>query len=329
MRTIDEGFTRAADPAVSPASAVRTLDGRTILVATDGAPESAAAVHVAFALARRRGARPEVLRTFEAGELFAPDFTLDDASPILRLADDLLGAEPHEARKQELRAALGQQLGAIPDWPAHVRVGSPAGSIVREAEAIGAALIVVGLRRHGVGARAFRDETGLLVARAARVPVLAVGAGLETLPRKVVVGVDFSRASLHAARAALSVMDERGTLVLAYARPAARDDDESCEGIGDREPSTASAAFERLRADLAAPAGITVESLVLIGDPAAELRTLAERDGVDLVAVGSHRHETNERWRLGSVTADLLRDGRTSVLVVPPTPANRSVQRYQ
>ena len=79
-----------------------------------------------------------------------------------------------------------------------------------------------------------------------------------------------------------------------------------------------SAAFERMRGDLAAPAGVAVAPVVLVGDPARELRALAERAGAQLIAVGSHRHELLERWLLGTVTSDLVRDGRVSLLVVPP-----------
>lgn len=326
MRTIDDSRILVGESPYSPAlSAVRSLDGRTILVATNGRAESEAPVHVAFALSRRRGARPEVLRAFDAGA-----FTLPGAAPaILVLADDLLSGDAHEAHRRDLRLALGEQLGSIPDWPVHVRVGSPAGSIVREAESLGAAMIVVGLRHHGFTDRLLRDETSLHVARGARVPVLAVSAGLESLPRRVVVGVDFSRASLLAARAALSVMDERGSLLLAYVRPDGGVDDESCEGIGVIEREGVAAAFEHLRADIAAPPGIEVETIVVEGEPAAELRAIAARRAADLIAIGSHRHEKVERWLLGSVTTDLLRDGRTSVLVVPPASPTRSVRRYQ
>jgi nucleotide-binding universal stress UspA family protein len=327
VRTIDESLTRFGESLhPAPLSTARSLDGRTILVATNGRPESVAAIHVAFALARRRGARPELLRAFDADALALPGPT----PAILLLADDLLSDEPHGAWKRELRLAVGEQLGSVPDWPAHVRVGSPAGSIVREAEAVNASLVVIGLRHHGIADRLRRDETSLHVARASRVPVLAVAPGLETLPRRVVVGVDFSRASLASARAALSVIDERGTLVLAYARPADDEQpDEACEGIGVIQTRGIAASFERLRADLAAPPGITVEPIVLSGDPVAELRTIAQRSDADLIAVGSHRHETIERWLLGTVTADLVRDGRTSLLVVPPSPPTRSARRYQ
>lgn len=326
MRTLDERSLTTLTPPPADAWPARSLAGRTILIAASGTPESIAAARVALALARRRGALPEALRAFDPGIVAMPGA----APSLIGLAEDLLAAEPHQARKRELRAALAAELGESVDWPTHVRIGTPAGAIVREAEKAGAAMIVVGLRRHGVVDRVLRDETALHVARVAGVPVLCVVPSLEALPRRVVVGVDFSRASLRAARAALSVVGDGGTLVPAYVRPDVDYDDETTEGLGVIETHGVAAAFERLRAELAAPSGVQVEPVVLRGEPGAELRSLAERAGADLVAVGSHRHEATavERWLLGSVTTDLVRDGRVSVLVVPP--ARRSVaRRYQ
>jgi nucleotide-binding universal stress UspA family protein len=300
--------------AASPLS----LRGRPILVATDGSRQATAAVRVAAALADARGALPEVLQVFDS-RVFAPPSPLPG---LIALTDDLLGETPHEGQKRELRVAIDELLGSPRDWPIHVRIGTPAGAIVREAERAGAALIVVGLRHHGTVDRVLRDETTLHVARAAHVPVLGVAPTLVGLPGRVVVGVDFSRASVRAARAALTLLADGGTLVLAYARPPIDVTSEADEGAETIQAQGVPAAFDRLRAELLAgdhlPPGVAIEPVVLPGDPAAELRALAERSGADLIAVGSHRHETVERWLLGSVTTELVRDGRVSVLVVPP-----------
>jgi len=313
VRTRDDVSYTPIATAAPEARTARSLDGRTILLATNGTAEARAAARVALALAGQRGARPEVLRTFDANTLAIPGAS----TAILSLADDLLGDAAHAAQERELRFGLAAQLGEIPSWPVHVRVGTPAGSIVREAEKVNASMILVGLRRHGFVDRALRDETTLRVVRAARVPVLAVTPAMSGLPRTIVVGVDFSRASLRAARAALSVLGDSGTLLLAYARADVHYD-EANEGAGVIETQGVAASFERMRADLAAPAGVDVAPVVLIGDPARELRALAERTGAQLIAVGSHRHELIERWLIGSVTSDLVRDGRVSLLVVPP-----------
>ena len=79
------------------------------------------------------------------------------------------------------------------------------------------------------------------------------------------------------------------------------------------------AAFEQLVRELAAPPGVHVECVTRHGVPAAELLAWADESRADLVAVGSLRHERLERWILGSVTTEVIRDGRCSVLVIPPT----------
>ncbi len=44
----------------------------------------------------------------------------------------------------------------------------------------------------------------------------------------------------------------------------------------------------------------------------------AEGMGIDLIAAGSDRHSGVDLWLMGSVSADLVRDGRRTVLIVPP-----------
>src|SRR5688572_11950825 len=76
------------------------------------------------------------------------------------------------------------------------------------------------------------------------------------------------------------------------------------------------AAFAQLVAELNAPSGVAVEPVVRGGTPADELLSYAEEVNADLLAVGSLRHERIERWVLGSVTTEVIRDGRCSVLVI-------------
>lgn len=54
------------------------------------------------------------------------------------------------------------------------------------------------------------------------------------------------------------------------------------------------------------------------GDATTELLGLAERAGADLIAVGSQRTRP-ARLSVGSVTRSLVRDGRISLLVLPPS----------
>jgi nucleotide-binding universal stress UspA family protein len=44
----------------------------------------------------------------------------------------------------------------------------------------------------------------------------------------------------------------------------------------------------------------------------------ADSANIDMLALGSVRHGRFEQWMVGSVTTDVARDGRHSMLVVPP-----------
>ena len=51
---------------------------------------------------------------------------------------------------------------------------------------------------------------------------------------------------------------------------------------------------------------------------AESLLEYADAARCDLLAAGSVRRGRLDRWRMGSVSRDLVRDGRRSVLVAPP-----------
>jgi nucleotide-binding universal stress UspA family protein len=129
---------------------------------------------------------------------------------------------------------------------------------------------------------------------------------------------------VRAARAALDVLAqptaaEPATLRLVYVdRSGVDGTHEDTAGEALIKQLGVTAAFERLVTDLAAPRGVRVEWVVRHGEPADELLAYAEESRADLIAIGSLRHERIERWILGSVTTEVIRDGRCSVLVIPP-----------
>jgi nucleotide-binding universal stress UspA family protein len=63
---------------------------------------------------------------------------------------------------------------------------------------------------------------------------------------------------------------------------------------------------------------VAVTTTVLEGAPSEALREFAEQLHPDVIAVGARRHGLVDRMLLGSVTADLVHDGRWSLLIVPP-----------
>jgi nucleotide-binding universal stress UspA family protein len=296
------------------------LEGRAILVATDGGAGSAGAVRIAAALAERHHARIHAVTVVDTRSAPIPP-PLDLA---LAIADTLTDPSLHQERVHEIRLTLGAAVGAPVAWPIRVMLDAPAIAIAKEARRIGAVLIIVGLRRHGRLERAVNDETVLTLMRHAPCPVLGVVPDATSLPRRVLVAVDFSVTSLIAARSAAAVAADDATVVMAYVPPliafAPDDGERLVHELG------VEAAFARTAQELGRD-GIRFDHVVLHHQrPRAHSELLleyAEGANADLVAAGSARHGRVERWILGSVSTELVRDGRQSMLIVPPRDAGR------
>jgi nucleotide-binding universal stress UspA family protein len=224
--------------------------------------------------------------------------------------------------EQEIRSEIERQVAASAGgsacWPHETAVGSPAAEITRLAEVHQSDLIVLGLRPHAFLDRMFRDETALSVMRHASVPVLAVTPLTQRLPRRIAVAIDFSRASIAAARAALTMLDEDGSLMLVYVEPPAEPRAPEAEGFSTIYAQGLAAAFTRLRHELSARTTARIETVVLHGGVAPELLSFAKRAEADLIAVGSQRHSIARRAVVGSVTTALARAATCSLLVIPP-----------
>ena len=289
--------------------------GRTVLVATDDTPASAPALRVALALAEG-GATVHVLHVVDTRSAPMPP-PLDIA---ISFADATYGDAFRDQREKELRSTVAATLGRSIDWPTSVALGVPSYVIVREARRLNADFIVLGLRRHNAVQRAAGDETTLHVMRAAPCPVIGATEPLAGLPRRVLVAVDFSQASLEAARAADHLVGKNGTLVLAYVAPAEVDVPDNGERV--IHELGVDAAFKWFRGELGRAPDAPVEQVKLrrwtTARVAEVLLSYAEGADVDMLALGSMRHGRVERWILGSVTTDIARDGSRPMLVVPP-----------
>jgi len=138
--------------------------------------------------------------------------------------------------------------------------------------------------------------------------------------RSVVCGVDFSRASAQALRAAAALARrDRGRLVVLFVEDpmlaaAAR-------AAGDRRASPASTttALERFiarslgRLSSATP----VQTAVAVGKPAEEILRVAKRCRADLIVLGTRGIGKAARLLLGSTADAVLRRARMPVLAVP------------
>jgi nucleotide-binding universal stress UspA family protein len=270
---------------------------------------------VAYALAADHGALVHVVSVVDA----RPAVALPGLGATLGMSDARGGTASQREQERTVRMELSGALGASIDWPVRITLGTPSSAIVQEANRVGAALVVMGLRRHGRLDRVVRDETALNVMRLAACPVLGVVAEARGLPRRILAGVDFSEGSLVALRAGHAVAGKDALLVLAYVDAMngylADEGEATIHDLGVR------AGFGKLARELGHD-GLAFDHVVLHSaptqGPAQTLLEYADDVESDLITAGSVQHSRLDRWMVGSVSAELVRNGRRSVLVTPP-----------
>jgi nucleotide-binding universal stress UspA family protein len=299
--------TRAAQ---SPVGRGLGLTHRTILVATDGSAESRAATAVASVIARLRHAHVVAMRAFDYG---AP-ITHSDVviTPWMNECDAL------EISRHLLRAELSRDIGEVCDWDVRAVAGRPAHAVAAEANALDAALIVMGLRRARQWGGVIRHDTALRLLGEVHVPVLATTGALAEVPRRIVLGTDFSASSIRTARIALSVLADRGTLVLTFVQPSP----EACERADGHlrplSPGELEAGFDRMHDALKYAREVRMERVVVDGDVPWSLLSIADRSFSDCIAVGSGGHALDDQHGPGRVARTLVTCGKRPLLVVPP-----------
>ena len=289
-----------------PQEGLRAHQAAPVLVATDGREQSDTAVLAGLVLA----GQPDAVRILS---VLAP---VPVVSPEVPLP---ISPETEQARRIDLETRIRDQvermLGDVS--PAvELRDGDPATLLAKAAREYNARLIVAGLGKHRILDRLFGDETALRLLRVAPVPVLAVGATFAGAPRRIVVALDFSETSIRAARMALELAGEGATIYLAHVGP--RDSAITAwNGWGPNYKTDAGAALVRVEDALRVPRGMTVQRIILHGDPATELLAFATSVNGDLIATGSHGHGFVARMLIGSVATKLVRYSTCSVLSVP------------
>lgn len=286
-----------------------------ILIASDGGPGSEGAVRTGLALARERGLPVEVLTVLQP----IPRYGVNGLAPFpdgYALYETLQSGALKDAVSRQLQT-IGEEAAA---WPVTVEVGSPAATIVRHAQRLGAGIVLVGAGEHAPLDRWLGEETALKVSRMATVPVLAVPRDATGLPTRALAAIDFSEHSLRAARAVLEVLGPRPRLFLVHLMwPAV--EVEPFPSLSEWRRTYregAEARLEEIAAGLRAGRTLDTECLVSAGDPAEELLALATRLDVGVVATGSHGYGFIGRMVMGSVSTQLLRRATCPVLVAPP-----------
>lgn len=289
---------------------------RAILIATDGTAQSEPALAFVRGLASR-------------SELDVQVVTVVEKLAIPWGGADLTFVSEYEAalRAEALSKTKNQVVSfGLSDWPVEVRSGDTAAAVSDAAEEANARLIVVGLGGHGPTARLFGSETALRLARLSRTPVLAVAGKFSEAPRRILVAMDFSEASIEAARLSLELAAKDATMVLAHVVPWDRREYVPEDWFRSHESAVASE-LSRVTRWLDADRKFRIGHRILYGKPASALLSYAEELGADLIVSGSHGRTLLGRVLAGQTVAKLIRGSRCSVLILPAAAAFKLYDR--
>ncbi len=239
------------------------------------------------------------LRWARAYALAAPGTVLDlthalalPAVPMhsLDLSAEEIFAAAERAIRSQLDTVRTELVAAGLTVAVHVRRWLPADTLIEQAAALGAALIVVG--QHGGRARrVLIGSTSGRVSREAHVPVVvARGAVRPSPPRRILVGADGSAGSRAALAAARNLFPDARLLLASFRDRAG--------GLETNEL----AAFARAAG--LAPSQVELHSTE--GDAAAALLDLAASSEADLLCAGRRGGGPLLDLLLGSVSEKLL-----------------------
>ena len=244
------------------------------------------------------------------------------SSPLSHLVCQVADLEHQEleACRRQIRQARAQRqvhetVGLSTFFSTGVEFGEPMSITADTARLRAAEYILVGLPGLSSRGRAGLEDAAFRLAKTAGVPVLAVPAHVDRLPRSVLVNMDLGEASVRAARAALPLLAAGGSITLAHVVPEvefAPPDAGDWVEVGARGVADV---LRRLGDELRLAGDLEVRSVVLQGDPARVLSELAQ--DFDLTAVGAPKRRSFGRFLMGSVSADVLRAAGGTVLIVP------------
>ncbi|HTO89116.1 MAG TPA: universal stress protein [Thermoanaerobaculia bacterium] len=314
-----------------------------ILAATDGSKHAEAAVRFAAWLASSlRGARLEVVLVGDVGA----DLLGQAGGRAFRVRSPMLEEYRRWARRALDRAAREARRYGVAARCHYVETNfAPVATVVlRAAEARRAGLVVVGSTGRGAVGRALLGSVARRIIHVARLPVVVVPARIPVRRGeriRLLAATDGSRGSTLAVRTAASLARQarrarldvitvstlRRDLALGFSSAVV-----SFIPVGDLRKADRRAADRILQQASRAARARGVRARLRFLEPrtassvADSLAAAARRDGVHLIAVGSHGRGALEEWALGSVTRRLVSVSRRPLLVVR-APAVRAERR--
>jgi nucleotide-binding universal stress UspA family protein len=302
---------RTSTPAQPAPLAPRRTSTGPIIVASDGAAASAGAFGIARLLAERSDTDVHVVSALAEPNVVVPP--MDSPASLLRP-----GATRVEERRAELELLARNTAVEATGWPVEIVLGDPIPSVVQVAAERVVPLVVTGHTQHGVVERLVRRETPLGIARAARVPVLAVPPTMTHLPHSVVVAVELGDAGARLSNVAGALFSDAVAIHLVHVRePALPRHERVLRAEEEADDRALERAFERARAGWRLPADVSTVTNVLVGKPAEALQHFAKSVAADLVVVGltvpAHAPLLPHR----SLAVRLYREWPLALLLVP------------
>lgn len=263
-----------------------------VVAGTDGSARAEEAVRQGALLANASGGSLEVAFVVDTGQPHEAD--------VDRQADEALGRAAAAARAVGVEAAT------------RVLAGDPVESLVVEAEEHGADLLCVGPDAGFIGRGLRLGRVAAHVLRHAPCSVLIGREAGEGFPKRVLCAVDGSESSTATARLASQIVVGTGAeLRLLHVIPVFRGNaTEWVVEMDDQAPPELVPATEAARA-----LGIEPRREMAMGRAEEALVTIAKRDEVDLVVVGSRGLSGLSRVLLGSVSEYVAQRAHCSVLV--------------
>jgi nucleotide-binding universal stress UspA family protein len=283
----------------------------TILVATDGTPESDHALQFARAFTHDDETAVHVLSVCEPG----PDPVAWPGLVSLPVMRDPRIVE--NSRRDAVRAQIERIAGDRGHWPLTVTTGAVSDSIATSARDHHANLIVTGRGRRSLGERLLGEEHLLRLIRESSIPVLAADDSLSGPLHRIAVGIDFGEGHRAVAQGAARWAAEDATVFLVHARhaspPAAEDPSAWFAEYDDR----ARTKLQALIGQLDYPPGTTFEVRLVNGNAGVALSEFCETEACDLVVAGGHSMGFLFRLIVGSTATYLLRHAKCSLLTIP------------
>ncbi|HZS58491.1 MAG TPA: universal stress protein [Gemmatimonadaceae bacterium] len=305
----------SATPTATP-RATRTLPlAGGVLLASRGGAASEGAARLAAVFAARRHVSMEVLGVMEP----IPSDIRDYAPDVDRVLRD------YRLQLSETLEAFLVRASIPTATPVAIEEGRPADCIAHRAQARGAALIAIGIGRHAALDRLLGAETAIGISRRTSVPVLAATSDATAPARSIVIATDFSPASQRAAELAMALAADDAIVHLVHVWPWMNEVERAADAATRRrvyEAGTRRMFDELIKSLPTHPAGCFVTHL-RHGETETAIIDLARDERADLIALGSHGRGFIDRLALGSVAESVLRTGACSILIAPPTPAEK------